>query len=383
MPHHAAEAVVAAQAWMQGARPSPSNEARQLMPNRAAMLANLVGGPGIFVDPLKKPPPRPVGCEGRLLRSPVLSSAPVDNLAYFHRTKLFKMANLTQVTHLARRAHVPLAYQRARTCAVVGSSSKLLDAAEGSLIDASELVFRMNHAPVLPELRAYIGSRTDVHVDPIQLHGAFGSINASDATSSQIYTCTSNHDYPGCLTFSPKLSSVSGPHDRRTCKHCGARVLAGVSERWDRTFPGLDQYARALMDSTKMPKGRFIRPTTGFVALLLALHVCDEARLFGFGMSARTHCSQYKFAQLDEAGRPFFDMSRSDRVHNYNAEQQWIATATRNYTRTTLTCRDLPLVYEPGDAAAVVAAPALSAGPADGPSAVTAVAAAPPPLGPS
>ena len=238
MPHRAAEAVAAAQAWMQGARPSPSNEARQLMPNRAAMLANLVGGPGIFVDPLKKPPPRPVGCEGRLLRSPVLSSAPVDNLAYFHRTKLFKMANLTQVTHLARRAHVPLAYQRARTCAVVGSSSKLLDAAEGSLIDASELVFRMNHAPVLPELRAYIGSRTDVHVDPIQLHGAFGSINASDATSSQIYTCTSNHDYPGCLTFSPKLSSVSGPHDRRTCKHCGARVLAGVSERWDRTFPG-------------------------------------------------------------------------------------------------------------------------------------------------
>ncbi|EOD25089.1 hypothetical protein EMIHUDRAFT_206181 [Emiliania huxleyi CCMP1516] len=334
---------------MQGARPSPSNEARQLMPNRAAMLANLVGGPGIFVDPLKKPPPRPVGCEGRLLRSPVLSSAPVDNLAYFHRTKLFKMANLTQVTHLARRAHVPLAYQRARTCAVVGSSSKLLDAAEGSLIDASELVFRMNHAPVLPELRAYIGSRTDVHVDPIQLHGAFGSINASDATSSQIYTCTSNHDYPGCLTFSPKLSSVSGPHDRRTCKHCGARVLAGVSERWDRTFPGLDQYARALMDSTKMPKGRFIRPTTGFVALLLALHE-DYVK---------------------------------NRVHNYNAEQQWIATATRNYTRTTLTCRDLPLVYEPGDAAAVVAAPALSAGPADGPSAVTAVAAAPPPLGPS
>lgn len=139
-----------------------------------------------------------------------------------------------------------------------------------------------------------------------------------------------------------------------------------------------------------MPKGRFTRPTTGFVALLLALHVCDEARLFGFGMSARTHCSQYKFAQLDEAGWPFFDMSRckrseedyvKDRVHNYNAEQQWIATATRNYTRTTLTCRDLPLVYEPGDAAAVVAAPALSAGPADGPSAVTAVAAAPPPLG--
>ena len=68
MPHRAAEAVAAAQAWMQGARPSPSNEARQLMPNRAAMLANLVGGPGIFVDPLKKPPPRlaaRVGCCAR------------------------------------------------------------------------------------------------------------------------------------------------------------------------------------------------------------------------------------------------------------------------------------------------------------------------------
>mmetsp|Transcript_687 Transcript_687/g.2122 ORF Transcript_687/g.2122 Transcript_687/m.2122 type:complete len:183 (+) Transcript_687:2-550(+) len=55
---------------------------------------------------------------------------------------------------------------------------------------------------------------------------------------------------------------------------------------------GLDQYARALMDSTKMPKGRFTRPTTGFVALLLALHVCDEARLFGFGMSARTRTAR-------------------------------------------------------------------------------------------
>ena len=56
--------------------------------------------------------------------------------------------------------------------------------------------------------------------------------------------------------------------------------------------------------------------------------------------------------QQDAQGDPFlnashcrgFEQYTHNAVHNYAAEQAWLLAATSNYTRTTLTCEDLPRV---------------------------------------
>ena len=149
----------------------------------------------------------------------------------------------------------------------------------------------------------------------------------------QLFTCTSNHNFPDCLRLHSSTNASDG--------------------RWDRVAPAIDWYARALMHSTGVPaRNAFSRPTTGFIALLVALHFCDNVTLYGYGMSLTQPCSTYRDVRQDAQGNPFFPSSHCrgvkeythNKVHNYAAEQAWLLGVTNNYTRTTLTCEDLPRV---------------------------------------
>ena len=185
----------------------------------------------------------PQRCQGHQLRSALLSAATVESIALYQRVmgaKFLKGLNLSTVVKAAWRGRAPLARHRVRSCAVVGSSSKLLDRKDGSRIDASDLVIRSNHPPVAPWLDRYVGSRTDVHVEPFQIPPRGTLSRRGEVTIKgggvQLFTCTSNHDFPGCLGL--HSSTLQTPQQW------------ALGSRPDRVPPALDWHARALMEST-------------------------------------------------------------------------------------------------------------------------------------
>ena len=136
-------------------------------------------------------------------------------------------------------------------------------------------------------------------------------------------------------------------------------MAESLHSRWDRTAPALDWLARMLIERTpnymRVERGPN-RPTTGFMAVLIALHLCDETRLYGFGMSTRRPCAKYYSAPRSENGNSVSASSSGcgglqsreayewDPAHNYEAEQTWLNGATRNFSRA-LTCESaLPVL---------------------------------------
>ena len=317
-----------------------SSTAAPLSGRSSALLAEVIGDPWRTRPHAEGPNMLPQRCQGHQLGSALLSAATVENIALYQRVmgaKFLKGSNLSTVVEAAWRGRAPLARHRVRSCAVVGSSSKLLDRKDGLRIDASDLVIRSNHPPVAPWLDRYVGSRTDVHVEPFQIPPRGTLSRRGEVTIKgggvQLFTCTSNHDFPGCLGLHSSTNASDG--------------------HWDRVAPAIDWYARALMKSTGVrSQNAFSRPTTGFIALLVALHSCDTVTLYGYGMSPKQPCPTYRDARQDAQGGAFLNASHCrgfgeytrNGVHNYAAEQAWLHAATGNYTRTTLTCEDLPLL---------------------------------------
>ena len=79
-----------------------------------------------------------------------------------------KGLNMSKVLNLSRsvwRSPLRPNATRRRTCAVVGSSSNLLERYDGAAIDAADWVVRINNAPTPANLSAHVGSRTDVYVN--------------------------------------------------------------------------------------------------------------------------------------------------------------------------------------------------------------------------
>ena len=79
-----------------------------------------------------------------------------------------KGLNMSKALNLSRsvwRSPLRPNATRRRTCAVVGSSSNLLERRDGAAIDAADWVVRMNNAPTPANLSAHVGSRTDVYVN--------------------------------------------------------------------------------------------------------------------------------------------------------------------------------------------------------------------------
>eukprot|EP00965_Chrysotila_dentata_P045413 1508589-Pleurochrysis_carterae.AAC.1 len=114
------------------------SEKAKLVP-RVAWIRGLHGWQRAPPEPIVPAPPK--GCEKRLLRSPLLSAEHSRVLRSYYQQGLFRQnfRNTSHVFEHARASTAPLATRRYRSCAVVGSSSKLLDATDGAKIDSAEL----------------------------------------------------------------------------------------------------------------------------------------------------------------------------------------------------------------------------------------------------
>uniref|UniRef100_A0A7S4C3U2 Uncharacterized protein n=1 Tax=Chrysotila carterae TaxID=13221 RepID=A0A7S4C3U2_CHRCT len=276
-----------------------------------------------------RPPARPSSCRDRLLPSPLLSTESEGALRTYLRGGRFKRVNTTaKLFPLVRRGFAAMSTHRYRSCAVVGSSSKLLDREDGDEIDSAEIVIRIGHAPTPPALQKHVGSRTDVYIDGFYMR------------PPGVETCPSNKwDEQG---------NCSGAASDQQILHCvtGSQPLcinhSQPNGMWDRTSPALEMYAQSLIFGAGLlpPEGN--RPTTGVIAVLLALHRCDLTLLYGFGPSSTQRCAKYYHSKRMKNCNP--DAYLSDRNHNMPLEHAWLRFLTKNFTETVLTCHDLPRV---------------------------------------
>uniref|UniRef100_A0A8K9UIA8 CMP-N-acetylneuraminate-beta-galactosamide-alpha-2,3-sialyltransferase 1 n=1 Tax=Oncorhynchus mykiss TaxID=8022 RepID=A0A8K9UIA8_ONCMY len=150
--------------------------------------------------------------------------------------------------------------ERCRTCAVVGNSGNLKGSHYGALIDSSDVIIRMNKARTSGYERD-VGSRTTHHI--IYPESAIDL----DNTTSLLFFPFKTLDLqwlPGAITTGPSICYTM---------HFSKITLKLWIKFW------LDYY------------GKY--PSTGFMALILALHICDEVNVYGFGKDRNGNWHHY------------------------------------------------------------------------------------------
>ena len=160
---------------------------------------------------------------------------------------------------------------RGRTCAVVGSSSSLLERALGAEIDAADVIIRVNEAPIAG-FEEDVGMRTTLRVatiDPIErlLRGPL--------------------DRAGLVTYChlPWMGKCWVDETARTNKKA---MRMNESWRWQPT-PRLNP---AFVRHVKRQMNLSHWPTSGGMAVWLGMALCGTVRAYGFG-EALGGCSKY------------------------------------------------------------------------------------------
>jgi hypothetical protein len=153
------------------------------------------------------------------------------------------------------------------SCAVVGASRNLLGSRYGPLIDAHDVVFRVNRAHT-EDFVADVGERTTHHV-----------AWPTDLGENQA-------DRRAFLLFNPMTLDTPSLFDRMLS-------LVENDLGWDPAKVRVvhPEFVRYLHQNWMEARGGF--PSTGFIALMIAVHVCDEVDVFGFGADAEGRWDRY------------------------------------------------------------------------------------------
>ena len=154
------------------------------------------------------------------------------------------------------------------TCAVVGSSSNLLDSLHGSAIDQAEAVFRINAAPS-EGFEEDVGSRTSYRVGMDVSNGSAVSVRIDKSVAPTqggpgllLDLSLTDCPQPGCLIISSKSAEqLAGWFNH---------LLAAVGKR--ATDYGVNSnYAVEKWSN-------------GLLAVATALALCEHVELYGFGL---------------------------------------------------------------------------------------------------
>jgi beta-1,6-galactosyltransferase len=161
-------------------------------------------------------------------------------------------------------------HKRYATCAIVGSSGAVLKQRQGAAIDRSELIVRFNLAPTR-NFEPFVGTRTTWRFvnDPLWLRTY---LHLSQEDRGRIFTqCVSSN---GFFKFSTNLSNNTAAAPRQKlfdeCIH--PRFYEHVASFMPK--PSRQQQHNSLFADQ--------RPTTGLVAVLMLINICDSVAVFGF-----------------------------------------------------------------------------------------------------
>nr|CAG32838.1 alpha 2,3-sialyltransferase ST3Gal I [Tetraodon nigroviridis] len=154
--------------------------------------------------------------------------------------------------------------ERCRTCAVVGNSGNLKGSQYGRLIDSSDFIIRMNQAPTLG-FEEDVGTKTTHHVMYPE------SAKDLDNGTSLVLIPFKTLD----------LQWIISALTTGTIKHKYVPVMSRIKANKDKVVIYSPTFFKYVYESWLEGHGRY--PSTGFLSLLLAVHICDKVSVFGFG----------------------------------------------------------------------------------------------------
>ncbi|XP_008419578.1 CMP-N-acetylneuraminate-beta-galactosamide-alpha-2,3-sialyltransferase 1-like [Poecilia reticulata] len=161
-----------------------------------------------------------------------------------------------------------------RTCAVVGNSANLKGSHYGSLIDYQDVVMRMNTAPI-KNYESDVGTKTT--------HRVMYPESAMDLDNS-------TH----LVLFPFKINDLKWVIQAFTTGFYGrsyAPIKSKIKANKNLVMVVNPAFMRYVHEIWLKKKGDY--PSTGFMALILALHICDEVSVFGYGADNDGNWSHY------------------------------------------------------------------------------------------
>ncbi|XP_029022443.1 CMP-N-acetylneuraminate-beta-galactosamide-alpha-2,3-sialyltransferase 1-like isoform X2 [Betta splendens] len=153
---------------------------------------------------------------------------------------------------------------RCRTCAVVGNSGNLKGSRYGNAIDSCDFIIRMNQARTTG-FEEDVGTRTTHHV--MYPESAIDLDNSISLVLIPFKT----------LDLQWIISALT----TGTIEHTYVPVIPRIKANKDKVLIYSPTFFKYVYESWLEGHGRY--PSTGFLSLLLALHICDQVSVFGFG----------------------------------------------------------------------------------------------------
>ncbi|XP_034401984.1 CMP-N-acetylneuraminate-beta-galactosamide-alpha-2,3-sialyltransferase 1-like isoform X1 [Cyclopterus lumpus] len=163
---------------------------------------------------------------------------------------------------------------RCRSCAVVGNSVNLKKSHYGPLIDFQDVVIRMNRGPT-KGYEADVGTRTTHHVMYPE-----SAVNLENNTH--------------LVLFAFKILDLEWVTKALSTGFSGssyAPIASNIKANKDLVMVLDPAFMRYVHEEWLQKKG--VYPSTGFMALVLALHICDEVHVFGYGADSDGNWSHY------------------------------------------------------------------------------------------
>lgn len=164
--------------------------------------------------------------------------------------------------------------ERCRTCSVVGNSGNLKGAHYGSLIDASDFIIRMNQAPT-SGFENDVGARTTHHV--LYPESAIDLDNGTSLVLIPFKTLDLQWIMSALTTGSIKQTYMP--------------VMSRIKANKDKVLIYSPTFFKYVYESWLDGHGRY--PSTGFLSLLFAIHICDQVSVFGFGADQNGNWHHY------------------------------------------------------------------------------------------
>ena len=185
-----------------------------------------------------------------------------------------------------------------KTCAVVGSAGRLRTEQAGAAIDAHEAVIRINAAPVAG-FEASVGSRTTWRVHNTEKPWFMASLGPAEL---QLVVC--HTAWIGA------------------CQH---QAFSGVySENASIINPVLYSQLWGILGR---PKGKQ-SPSTGLLAIAIALGVCDKVSLFGFSRQGDPTVCAHHYWDCPKWSRDYQYLDPKHQFHDWLGEArlraQWL-----------------------------------------------------------
>jgi beta-galactoside alpha-2,3-sialyltransferase (sialyltransferase 4B) len=225
------------------------------------------------------------------------------------------------------------------SCAVVGASGRMIGAGYGPLIDSHDAVFRVNSAPDGEQvnlLAAGTARSREAWVADIGVRTTWRVLNSGREPLLRNGSTLRNGSMPMAGDGSARPSA---PHSGLYCFEpeepvfCTAAALrqalgdAHTDVHMINPTLLLDYHGRYFMTAT-----HHRTPTTGFAAIALALEMCSETHVYGFGDGRDCGsgvCYHYYRAcsrgRKDTTERRWFSTGPPGGAHNFSSQAKALA----------------------------------------------------------